>query len=397
MDKRTVIFSLIITLISVIASLTSVSIYAKTTQRRPLQGSNVDMGAQPVPTNRPAMAIALPNFEDAAEHSINAVVHVRSEFVVKSRFHDEYFGFFSPWHGRQTTRRAEGFGSGVVISPDGYIITNNHVVQGADLVEITFNNRRTFPATIVGTDPTTDIALLKIEANNLHHLTFADSDLVRVGQWVLAVGNPFNLNSTVTAGIVSAKARNMNILSRNMVLNQRPIESFIQTDAAVNRGNSGGALVNLNGELIGINTAIASNNGAFAGYSFAVPANIAKKVSEDLRTFGQIQRAFFGILFSEVNQAIAAANQTENFDGLVLVRVTEDGPAFKAGLRVDDILLKINGRPVNTEGEFFEIAGILRPGETVELTYMRRGQVFTANALLQDIEGGTERRIVKQW
>jgi len=397
MDKRTVILSLLITLISVTASLTSVSIYANTVQKKTSQGSIVGSSLPPASTSRPAMAMVLPSFEDAAEHSINAVVHVRSEFVVKSRFHDEYFGFFNPWHGRQTTRRAEGFGSGVVISSDGYIITNNHVVQGADLVEITFNNRRTFPAKIIGTDPTTDIALLKIEAKNLHYLTFGDSDLVRVGQWVLAVGNPFNLNSTVTAGIVSAKARNMNVLSRNMVLNQRPIESFIQTDAAVNRGNSGGALVNLNGELIGINTAIASNNGAFSGYSFAIPANIAKKVSEDLRTFGQIQRAFFGILFAQVDQEIVEANRMDSFDGLVLVRVTEDGPAFKAGLRVDDILLKINGRPINTEGEFFEIAGILRPGETVELTYMRRGQVFTANALLQDIEGGTAKRIIKHW
>jgi S1-C subfamily serine protease len=271
------------------------------------------------------------------------------------------------------------------------------VVQGAENVEITFNNRRVFPAKIVGTDPSTDLALLKVDAKNLEFLTFGNSDLVRVGEWVLAVGNPFNLNSTVTAGIVSAKARNMNILSQNMRGGGRPIESFIQTDAAVNRGNSGGALANLRGELIGINTAIASTSGVFTGYSFAVPANIARKVSEDLRTFGQVQRAFFGILFNEVNQNIALANKMENYEGLYLSVVVEGGAAARAGIQVEDILLKINGKSVNTEGEFFEVAGQHRPGETVELTYMRKGKTFTTNVILQDIDGGTQKRTVKSW
>ena len=370
----------------------SVAIYANTTQKMDFStGSTPEPARQTLPTG-------IPSFEDAAEYSINAVVHVKSEFVVKSQFYDDYFGFLNPHHGRVHTRRAEGFGSGVVISADGYIITNNHVVEGAETVEITFNNRRTFSATVVGTDPSSDLALLKVEAQNLDFLIFGNSDDVRIGQWVLAVGNPFNLNSTVTAGIVSAKARNMNILSQNMRRgNGRPIESFIQTDAAVNRGNSGGALVNLHGELIGINTAIASTSGAFAGYSFAVPANIAKKVSEDLRTFGEVQRAFFGILFAQVDQDIATANQTENFDGLFLARVVEGGAAYKAGIRVEDVLLKINGKSVNTEGEFFEVAGTHRPGETVELTYMRKGKIFNTDAILQDAEGGTTKRVVKTW
>jgi Do/DeqQ family serine protease len=387
MNKKTLLLGLIITLISVAISLTSVAIYANTTQKTDTSTSSGLVLARPTPS------VGIPNFEDAAEYSVNAVVHVKSEFVVKTQFYDDYFGFFS----RPGVRRAEGFGSGVVISADGYIITNNHVVQDAESVEITFNNRRTFPAKIVGTDPSSDLALLKVETQNLDFLTFGNSDEIRIGQWVLAVGNPFNLNSTVTAGIVSAKARNMNILSQNMRGNGRPIESFIQTDAAVNRGNSGGALVNLRGELIGINTAIASNNGTFAGYSFAVPANIAKKVSEDLRTFGQVQRAFFGILFEQINQDIATANKMENFDGLYLAVVTETGASYKAGIRVGDVLLKIDGRAVNTEGEFFEIAGTHRPGETVELTYMRKGQKFTTNVVLQDAEGGTAKRNVKTW
>jgi S1-C subfamily serine protease len=285
----------------------------------------------------------------------------------------------------------------VVISADGYIITNNHVVQGAENIEITFNNRRVFPAKIIGTDPSTDLALLKVDAKNLEFLTFGNSDLTRIGEWVLAVGNPFNLNSTVTAGIVSAKARNMNILSQNMNTGERPIESFIQTDAAVNRGNSGGALVNMRGELIGINTAIASTSGTFAGYSFAVPANIAKKVSEDLRTFGKVQRAYLGILFSLMDQNLAAANKMEDIDGLHISRITETGAAKKAGLQLGDIILRINNKPVNTEGDFFEIIGQLRPGETIELTYSRKGKTLQTNVVLQDIEGNTMKRNIINW
>jgi len=394
MNKKNILFCLVITAVSVTASLASVAIYHCATQtQNSKQPQNIE-----TPRPRPLPSAGLPSFEDAAEHSINAVVHVKSEFLVRSRFYDDYFGFFfHPHQNRSRERRVEGSGSGVVISQDGYIITNNHVVQGAENIEITFNNRRVFSAEIVGTDPSTDLALLKIDARNLEYLTFGNSDQTRVGEWVLAVGNPFNLNSTVTAGIVSAKARNMNILSRNMSGNMRPIESFIQTDAAVNRGNSGGALVNLRGELIGINTAIASSSGTFAGYSFAIPANIAKKVSEDLRTFGQVQRAFFGILFMPVDQTIAAANQMEDINGLQISIITEGGASGKAGLKVGDILLKIDGKPVNTEGEFFEIAGQHRPGDTVELTYLRNGKTLQTQIVLQDIEGSTKRRDVKFW
>jgi S1-C subfamily serine protease len=388
MNKKTLFFGLVTTLISVTASLVAVAIFAQTTQLPSPENLRTL-----TPTVPPVSSVGLPSFEYAAEHSVNAVVHVKSEFLVRSRFFDDYFGFFS----HPEMRRAEGFGSGVVISPDGYIITNNHVVQGAESVEITFNNRRTLPAAIVGTDPTTDLALLKVDAKNLDFLPFGNSDHVRVGQWVLAVGNPFNLNSTVTAGIVSAKARNANILSQHMRGDGPPIESFIQTDAAVNRGNSGGALVNLHGELIGINTAIASTGSTFAGYSFAIPANIARKVSEDLRTFGRIQRAFLGILFTPVDQAIADANRLESIDGLQISRITNGGAVELAGLQLGDIILTINDRPVNTSGDFFEVIGQLRPGETIELTYVRKGQTLNARAVLQDSEGGTAKRVVKQW
>ncbi|MCL2413790.1 MAG: trypsin-like peptidase domain-containing protein [Bacteroidales bacterium] len=399
MNKKILLFSLIIILISVSVSLFSVRIFAKTTQH------TLSENPQPrTPAVRPMSSGNLPSFEDAAERSINAVVHVKSEFLVRPRFYDDYFGFFEHFFGRPSARsprspqRVEGFGSGVVISPDGYIITNNHVIQGAERIEITFNNRRTLPATIVGSDPSTDIALLRVDAQNLNYLTFGNSDEVRVGQWVLAVGNPFNLNSTVTAGIVSAKARNIPIISRRMAAigGGPPIESFIQTDAAVNRGNSGGALVNLYGELIGINTAIATPSGAFSGYSFAVPVNTARKVSEDLRTFGEVQRAFLGLLFVPMYQA-NEDNNFNNMDGLRIERITPGGAVEVAGLRVGDIMMEINGRPINTGGDFFEIIGQLRPGETIQLTYMRNGRTSMAEVLLQDNEGGTERRVVKEW
>ncbi|MCL2416524.1 MAG: trypsin-like peptidase domain-containing protein [Bacteroidales bacterium] len=400
MNKKILLLGLIITFVSVSVSLFSVRVFAKTAQHA------LPQNPQPrTSTARPIQPGNFPSFEDAAERSINAVVHVKSEFLVRPRFYDDYFGFFEHFFGRPSPRsprspqRVEGFGSGVVISPDGYIITNNHVIQGAERVEITFNNRRTLPATIVGTDPSTDIALLRVDAQNLSYLTFGNSDEVRVGQWVLAVGNPFNLNSTVTAGIVSAKARNIPIISRHMAAagGGPPIESFIQTDAAVNRGNSGGALVNLYGELIGINTAIASPSGAFSGYSFAVPVNTARKVSEDLRTFGEVQRAFLGLLFMPMYQVSNASNNFNYIDGLRIERITQGGAVEVAGLRVGDIMMKIDGRPINTGGDFFEIIGQLRPGETIELTYMRNGQMFNTNVLLQDSEGGTARRVVQKW
>lgn len=230
-----------------------------------------------------------PDFTSAAEMTINSVVHIKTEYKRKSSVYDDFFGYN---HGQGRVNPVIASGSGVIISKDGYIVTNNHVVQDADKIEITLNDKRIFSAEIIGNDISTDIALIKIDAKDLSFINFSNSDDVRVGEWVLAVGNPFNLTSTVTAGIVSAKARNINILGSHTA-----IESFIQTDAAVNRGNSGGALVNINGDLIGINAAIASNTGSFSGYSFAIPVNIVKKVVKDLKEYGVTQRAFLGISY----------------------------------------------------------------------------------------------------
>ncbi|MDR2907114.1 MAG: trypsin-like peptidase domain-containing protein [Bacteroidales bacterium] len=389
MTKKTFFSALIITLISVSASLASVAIFTHANGQIP----PIEDLKTLTPTVRPLPSGNVPNFVDAAEYSVNTVVHVKSDFLVKTGFYDDYFGFF----GRPSTQVVQGFGSGVVISADGYIVTNNHVVQNAAKVEITLNNRKVYPAEVIGTDPSSDLALLKIEAKNLEFLTFGNSDLVHIGEWVLAVGNPFNLTSTVTAGIVSAKARNIHILSQKMSGGERPIESFIQTDAAVNSGNSGGALVNLHGELIGINTAIASNNGSFSGYSFAIPANIAKKVSEDLRTFGHVQRAYLGIAFAPMDQNIASANHLDDVEGIYIGHVLKQSAADKAGLRVEDILLKIDTKSVNTEAELLEILGQHRPGDTVELTFLRNGQTSSVKAILQDIDGGFVKKDIKNW
>ncbi len=234
------------------------------------------------------------DFTEAAKKSVNAVVSINNYANQSTRsgndFYDFFYGFDSS---RQNQNKPTGMGSGVIISEDGYIITNNHVIKNASKLEVTLNNQQTYKATLIGTDPNTDIALIKIDESGLPFLNFYDSDKLNVGEWVLAVGNPFGLNSTVTAGIISAKARNINILSSS---GDNPIEAFIQTDAAVNPGNSGGALVNVNGDLIGINTAISSRSGSYEGYSFAVPSNIAKKIVEDIKKYGLVQRGYIGFV-----------------------------------------------------------------------------------------------------
>lgn len=272
------------------------------------------------------------SFIEAAENTVNAVVHIRTEMTQRSRSYDDFYGslreflYGNPFHGG--SRSVVGFGSGVVLSADGYIVTNNHVVEGADDIEVTFNDKRKLKATIVGTDPGTDIALIKVEANGLPFLVFGNSDDVKIGEWVLAVGNPFNLTSTVTAGIVSAKARNINILG-----NRSSVDSFIQTDAVVNRGNSGGALVNTAGELIGINAAIASQTGVYEGYSFAIPGNIAKKVVDDIIRFGEPQRAFLGVEIREMDEDLAKEAGESDIKGVYVARVTDNGGAKEAGMR----------------------------------------------------------------
>ena len=313
-----------------------------------------------------------PDFVDAAENSVDAVVHIMTKVVKQSNTYEDFFGallgqlYGYPGQTRNNTMVA--YGSGVVLTPDGYIVTNNHVVEGADEVEVTFNNKVKKTASIIGTDPTTDLALIKVEASDLPFLTFGDSDNVRIGEWVLAVGNPFNLTSTVTAGIVSAKARNLSILGEGT-----SVESFIQTDAAVNPGNSGGALVNTKGELIGINAAIASHTGSYEGYSFAIPSNIVRKVVDDLLLYGTAQRGYLGVQIAELTQELAQKEGLENIEGVYVGEVTEGGAAKMAGLKDGDVITAINGKKVNSTTQLKENIGQYRPGDKVDVEVNRQG------------------------
>ena len=314
-----------------------------------------------------------PDFVDAAENSVDAVVHIMTKVVKQSNTYEDFFGallgqiYGYPGQTRNNTMVA--YGSGVVLTPDGYIVTNNHVVEGADEVEVTFNNKVKKTATIIGTDPTTDLALIKVEASDLPFLTFGDSDNVRIGEWVLAVGNPFNLTSTVTAGIVSAKARNLSILGEGT-----SVESFIQTDAAVNPGNSGGALVNTKGELIGINAAIASHTGSYEGYSFAIPSNIVRKVVDDLLLYGTAQRGYLGVQIAELTQELAQKEGLENIEGVYVGEVTEGGAAKLAGMQNGDVITAINGKKVNSTTQLKENIGQYRPGDKVDVEVNRNGR-----------------------
>jgi S1-C subfamily serine protease len=277
------------------------------------------------------------NFTIAAAKTVPAVVHIKvtQEQQSDANYFDPFRDFFGEGYGGFNFGQrgpAVGSGSGVIISSDGYIVTNNHVVKGADKIEVVLNDRRSFKGKIVGVDPNTDLALIKIEATNLQFVTYGNSDDVKIGEWVLAVGNPFNLTSTVTAGIVSAKGRNINIIGENGSTSAFPIESFIQTDAAVNPGNSGGALVNTNGELIGINTAIASQTGTYAGYAFAVPVNLVKKVMDDLLEFGKVQRAFLGVQITEINSEVAKEKGLSSTSGIYVAKVNNESAAEAAGI-----------------------------------------------------------------
>ena len=313
-----------------------------------------------------------PDFVDAAESSVDAVVHIMTKVVRQSNTYEDFFGallgqiYGYPGQTRSNTMVA--YGSGVVLTPDGYIVTNNHVMEGADEVEVTFNNKVKKTANIIGTDPTTDLALIKVEAEDLHYLTFGDSDNVRIGEWVLAVGNPFNLTSTVTAGIVSAKARNLSILGEGT-----SVESFIQTDAAVNPGNSGGALVNTKGELVGINAAIASHTGSYEGYSFAIPSNIVRKVVDDLLLYGETQRGYLGIRPDELTQELAQKKGLEDIEGVYVAEVTQGGAAILAGIEKGDVITSINGKKVNTVTQLMETIRQYRPGDKVNVEVNRNG------------------------
>jgi len=325
------------------------------------------------------------DFTYAAELTVHAVVHVRTSTTYAGRSINPIIEWFYGESYRDAPREVKGYGSGVIISPDGYIITNNHVIENAEKITVKLNDNREFDAQVVGRDPSTDIALLKINGENLPYVNYGDSDKLRLGEWVLAVGNPFNLTSTVTAGIVSAKGRNLGILDDNY-----RIESFIQTDAALNVGNSGGALVNTSGLLVGITTAIISPSGAYAGNSFAIPVNIVKKVVEDLRLYGAVQRAVIGVGINEVTAEIAEKEKLKEVKGAIITQVYENGAADEAGLKEKDVIIKFNNVPVNTVSELLEQVGRYRPGDKVTITYVRSGKEYTVPITLKNIENTTE-------
>lgn len=331
------------------------------------------------------------DFTEASESVMPTVVHIKARRLARTdqrqrsrSFFDELFGddlFFGMPFGDRMPR--EGSGSGVILTQDGFIVTNNHVIEWADEIEVTLIDRRSYKATVVGTDPSTDLALLKIEAENLSPIVLGDSDETKVGEWVLAVGNPFNLTSTVTAGIISAKARNIQILE-----GRSSIESFLQTDAAVNPGNSGGALVNTRGELVGINTAIASRTGSFSGYSFAIPVNIVAKIVEDLMDFGTAQRGFIGVNFYDLDAALASEMGLPLTEGIYIESLAPQGPAIKAGVLPGDVITGVGNRPVRAAPEFQEAIGRLRPGDEALLHINRRGEVLQISVILMQAGGG---------
>ncbi len=320
-----------------------------------------------------------PDFTYAAENCVDGVVFVKVVKREKNReasILEHFFGYGSPY---SVPRESIGSGSGVIISPDGYIATNNHVVANGEQIEVTLNDNKTYKAKLVGADPVTDVALLKVDGENLPVIPFGDSDSLRLGEWVLAIGSPFNLRSTITAGIVSAKGRSLPDMSGEF-----KIESFIQTDAAVNPGNSGGALVNTKGELVGINTAIASNTGSYTGYSFAVPVSIVKKVIDDIKEFGSVQRAMLGISMTELTQELAdLAGMKGDFSGVYIAELNRGGAAYKAGVREGDVLVAINGKKMKNPSEVQATVNSYKPGDKVVLLVCRDGKEIECEAVLQ--------------
>lgn len=351
------------------------------------------------------------DFTYAAEITTPTVVHIKSTITRQARdvnsqipeMFREFFGDRGTGQ-RQAPQRGEASGSGVIITSDGYIVTNNHVVEGAEELEVTLNNQRKVNAKVIGTDPSTDIAVIKIEEKDLQAIVFGNSDAAKVGEWVVAVGNPFNLESTVTAGIVSAKGRGLGIIGQEFARRQRqsgnepegdsPLESFIQTDAVVNPGNSGGALVNLKGELIGINTAIASPTGSFAGYAFAVPSAIVKKVSGDLIKYGNVQRGYLGISLEDLDSRKADEYGVKVNEGVYVRDFTEGSAGEAAGIKKGDVVVKVDGSTINTIPQLQQSIGLHRPGDKVVITVNRDGKEKDFNVTLRNRTGGSE--IVKK-
>ncbi|WP_240047149.1 S1C family serine protease [Hymenobacter nivis] len=339
------------------------------------------------------------NFVAAAAAVTPAVVHVMTEYAAAPQsqqrrrmqmdpFLRQFFGDGGEGQGEEREPRGggEGSGSGVIIAANGYIVTNNHVIDKASKITVVMDDKRRYEAELVGADPNTDLAVLKVKADNLPFVKYGNSDDVKVGEWVLAVGNPFSLNSTVTAGIISAKGRNINILRREDGMG---IESFIQTDAVVNPGNSGGALVNLRGDLVGINSAIASHTGSYEGYSFAIPSALVSKVVADLLKYKVVQRALLGVQMREVDATLASEKKLANLNGLYVAGLTPNSAAAAAGLKEGDIITDINGLAVNTSSQLQEQVARFRPGDQIKVTYLRGTTPTTVTATLRNATGTT--------
>ena len=389
------ILGILIVVVAVVSLSLSVFSKAEKEHRRPttyfndqanaIQASYTPSGKTGVPTGN------YPDFVDAAAKTVTAVVHIRCSLTQKSNSYDQFYGnnpFFQYFFGQPQRPREEQvqqFGSGVIISSDGYIVTNNHVVQDADSIQITLNDKRIMFAKLIGNDPSSDLAIVKIEASNLPFLTYGNSDELKVGEWVLAVGNPYNLTSTVTAGIVSAKARDINILG-----GENTIKSFIQTDAPVNPGNSGGALVNTSGELVGINAAIASNTGSFTGYAFAIPVNIVRKVVDDIMKYGMVQKALLGVRMQELTPKLAEKIGVNNLQGVYVNSVMPNSAAEEAGMRQGDIMTKLGGLNVNSMAQVMEVMGEHRPGDKLDVEYYRDGKQNNVSLVLKNDEGNTK-------
>lgn len=369
-------------LIAVIGGLIAVVIYSKVVPReervvaaevqQPVRYANLPPGVDPVNFN----------FVVAAQNSVEAVVHVKTQSTRQSAYNPILEFFYGDSY--RNDQPVVGFGSGVIISEDGYIVTNNHVVEKSEKVYVTLNDKREFEADLIGTDPSTDLALLKIEGENFHYIPWGDSDALQIGEWVLAVGNPFNLTSTVTAGIVSAKGKNIGIIQ-----DQYRMESFIQTDAAVNRGNSGGALVDIRGNLVGINTAIISPSGGYAGISFAVPVSIVQKVVKDLVEFGVVQRAILGVSIQDVTAELAREEDLGKIEGVYISDVRDDGAAKAAGIHTGDVIISVNGVPVNSSGELQEQISRYRPNDKVDVVVKRNGKTKQFEVILRNLQGKT--------
>ena len=323
------------------------------------------------------------DFTYAAEQTVHAVVHVHTKALVGGQADNPLMEWF---YGDRYSkpREVSGYGSGVIISNDGYIITNNHVIEDAESVEVTLNDKRTLAAQVIGRDPSTDIALLKVKSDNLPFIKYGDSEALKLGEWVLAVGNPFNLTSTVTAGIVSALGRNLGLLEGDY-----RIESFIQTDAALNMGNSGGALVNTKGLLVGITSAIISPSGAYSGNSFAIPVSIVKKVVADLKEFGEVQRAIIGVNIRDINSDDANKQNLGSVKGVLITGIVPDGAAGAAGLKEDDVIIKFDGIDVNSTSELQVQVGKHRPGDKATVTFLRNGKETTVPIILKNVAGNT--------